>query len=170
MKAKRKSLFFFSSEKRKYPLKYIERRGNFDQCFQHENISTLWNSRPMRAQQCRSSTTGYLPLSHPRVELGRTPTSPHRRWWLSRPRNSGSISFSQISGLPRQTAWSWGFWMRSEPPQCPWSWPWSSGCPAPWAGSPWRPGGPGRPGNWEENVFMFFVLTKTLNLQSLGMY
>ena len=134
---KKKTLFFFRVRQQKIP---TYREGNF-YCWGEKFLSVV-------SVLC-------LPWSHPREELGRIPTWPHRRWWRWHPRSSGSIFFSLISGRPRRTAWSWGFWMRSEPRQCPWSWPWSSGYPAQWAGSPSLPGGPDRQGNWKEKVLIF---------------
>ena len=37
---------------------------------------------------------------------GRSRRGPHRRWWRWPPRNSGSTSFSLISGLQHQTSWN----------------------------------------------------------------
>ena len=54
-----------------------------------------------------------------------------------------------VSYLTPALTWSWGFWRRSAPPQCQWSWLGSWGCPVRWADSPWPPVCPSRPGSWK---------------------
>lgn len=46
-----------------------------------------------------------LPWSRPHAAPGRIRWAPRRKWWLWRPRNSGSTSSSPTSDLPRRTAW-----------------------------------------------------------------
>lgn len=62
-----------------------------------------WPHLPLLAFHAEPQKGFYLPFPRPRLGPGRSHSAPHRRWWRSRPRSSGSTSSALTSDLPHRT-------------------------------------------------------------------